>query len=200
MRADMDLPLDLESLRRAVDGGRSFRYRHFWGHRPRDDGQLSDSVFSQWWPCRFEDSGQIYTSAEQFMMSGKAQLFGDQESLAQILATDDPAACKALGRKVRGFDAAPWAEARFDLVTIGNAAKFGDDDRLRAYLLATGDEILVEASPRDRIWGIGLGRNNERAGDPRTWQGRNLLGFALVRARAILRGELPLPPSPLPGP
>lgn len=189
----MDLPLDVYTLRRAVADGARYRYRFFWGHAARPDGQLSESVFSQWWPCRFEADGQTYTTAEQYMMAGKARLFGDQEMLADILATDHPAACKALGRKVRGFDEAVWGAARFDLVTRGNAAKFGQNPAYREYLLATGDEILVEASPRDRIWGIGMGRNNELAGDPRTWRGRNLLGFALVRARAILRGELPLP-------
>lgn len=194
----MDLPLDLESLRRAAEGGRGFQYRHFWGHRPRSDGQLSDSVFSQWWPSVFEEDGLRFASAEMYMMAGKARLFGDDEALAEILAAGDPATCKALGRRVRGFDDARWKQARFDLVTRGNAAKFGQDDALRDYLLATGDDILVEASPRDRIWGIGLGRSNERAHDPRTWRGRNLLGFALVRARSILRGELDLPPSPLP--
>lgn len=188
----MELPLDRESLRAAVAGGRSFRYRLFWGHRARSDGQLSDSVFSQWWPCRFEAAGQPYASAEQYMMAGKARLFGDDQALAEILATDDPAACKALGRRVRGFDDVRWRGARFDLVTLGNAAKFRDDP-LRAYLLATGDEILVEASPRDRIWGIGLGRDSDAARDPTRWRGANLLGFALVRARAILRGELAPP-------
>ncbi|HKE17246.1 MAG TPA: NADAR family protein [Kofleriaceae bacterium] len=188
----MDLPLDLAALRAAVAGGRSFGYRLFYGHRARDDGQLSDSVFSQWWPCRFAEGGQLYTSAEQFMMAGKARLFGDGDRLADIAATDDPAACKALGRRVAGFDEARWQGARFDLVTRGSAAKFRGEP-LRAYLLATGEDILVEASPRDRIWGIGLGRASEAARDPRTWRGQNLLGFALVRARAILRGELPLP-------
>jgi ribA/ribD-fused uncharacterized protein len=193
----MNLPLDREALRLAVGAGRTFAYRYFWGHRPRNDGQLSDSVFSQWWPSVFEEDGLRFASAEMYMMAGKARLFGDNETLALILDAGDPATCKALGRRVRGFDDARWKQARFDLVTRGNAAKFGQDDALRDYLLATGDEILVEASPRDRIWGIGLGRNNERALDPRTWQGGNLLGFALVRARAILRGELDLPPSPI---
>ena len=187
----MGVPLDLETLRRAVAGGATFRYRYFWGHKARADGQLSDSVFSQWWPCRFEVDGPAYTTAEQYMMAGKARLFGDQETLAEILATHDPGAVKALGRKVRGFEEKAWAAARFDLVTRGNVAKFGQDDALRAHLLGTGDDLLVEASPTDRIWGIGLGRDDAKAQDPRSWRGQNLLGFALVRARAILRGELP---------
>lgn len=197
MEADRALPLGLTDLRAAVSRGERYRYRYFWGHRPRPDGQLSDSVFSQWWPCSFEVDGQTYSSAEQCMMAGKARLFGDAEARAAILTTVEPATCKALGRTVRNFAEAPWKAVRFGLVTRGSVAKFGQDAALRAYLLATGDEILVEASPHDRIWGIGLGREDERARDPRTWQGQNLLGFALVRARAILRGDLPAVADPL---
>lgn len=192
----MDLPLNLDDLRRQVAAGRLFRYRYFWGHRPRADGQLSDSVFSQWWPCRFELDGAVYTTAEQFMMASKARLFGDVQALEAILAEPDPARCKKLGREVRHYDEAAWAAVRFDLVTRGNVAKFGQDEGLFRYLLDTGDEILVEASPRDCVWGIGLGRNSERARDPRTWRGQNLLGFALVRARKTLREERR---SPSPG-
>jgi ribA/ribD-fused uncharacterized protein len=182
----MDLPLDLEDLRQQVAAGRVFRYRFFWGHRAREDGQLSDSVFSQWWLCRFELDGVTYVTAEQFMMASKARLFGDAGALEAILAEADPASCKKLGRQVRDYDEVRWAAARFDLVTRGNVAKFGQDVRLRQYLVDTGEDILVEASPRDCIWGIGLGRDSERARDPRTWRGKNLLGFALVRARATL--------------
>lgn len=176
-----DLPLDLDSLRAAAAAGRAFRYHFFYGHRREPDG-----VFSQWWPCEFEVDGQRYTSAEQFMMAGKARLFGDAAALAAILATDDPAACKRLGRAVRGFDETAWASARFDLVVAGNLAKFGQSDRLGAILRATGGAVLVEASPTDRIWGIGLAASDPRAGDPATWRGQNLLGFALVAARARL--------------
>jgi ribA/ribD-fused uncharacterized protein len=187
-----DLPLNIEDLRRAVAAGAAFKYRYFWGHRSRPDGQVSDSVFSQWWPCRFEVDGRAYTSAEQFMMAGKARLFGDVEALATILRTEDPAACKALGRRVRGFDEKIWAAWRLDLVTQGNIEKFGQDESYRAYLLATGDDVLVEAAPRDQVWGIGLGRDNEKARDPRTWRGLNLLGFALMRTRQRLREAPPL--------
>jgi len=182
------LPTDLESLRAAVREGRTFGYRFFWGHRPSADGALTDSVFSQWWPCRFEVDGQAYTTAEKFMMAGKARLFGDDEMLARILATDDPEECKALGRKVRGFDGEKWSAHCVDLVTRGNVAKFSEA-RLGKYLLATGEEILVEASPMDRIWGIGLSRTAPDAKDPRTWRGKNLLGFALVRARAEIQAS-----------
>jgi ribA/ribD-fused uncharacterized protein len=188
----VSLPLDLETLRGAVAGGRSFRYRFFYGNRASVDGTLTDAVFSQFWPCRFVVDGQTYLTAEQFMMAGKARLFDDRAALAAILAERNPAECKAIGRKVRDFDEERWAAARFDIVTRGNVAKFGGGP-LRAYLLATGDDIPVEAAPRDQIWGIGLSRDDERSRDPRTWRGRNLLGFAIMRARAILRGDLPSP-------
>lgn len=188
------LPLELGALRQAVTSGRTFEYRFFWGHTPRPDGKLSNACLSQWWPCSFTIDGTRYTTAEQWMMACKARLFEDHDVLAKILVTHDPAAVKKLGREVRNFDGARWDAVRFDRVTEGNVAKFGDDPGLREFLLGTGEEVLVEAAPRDQIWGIGLGAGNEKARDPRTWRGRNLLGFALMRARAILRQELPPPP------
>lgn len=188
-----ELPLDVASLRESVEKGRAYEYRYFWGHTPRPDGKLSNACLSQWWPCRFTIGGQAYTTAEQWMMACKAREFGDRAALEKILVTHDPAEVKKLGREVQGFDGARWDAVRFDCVTVGNVAKFGDDPGLREFLLGTGEEILVEAAPRDQIWGIGLGAGNDKAKDPRTWRGRNLLGFALVRARGILRQELPEP-------
>ncbi len=99
-----------------------------------------------------------------------------------------PAAQKALGRTVRRFDDGVWARHRFDVVAFGSFAKFSQDEALRAHLLSTGDAVLVEASPRDRVWGIGLGRDNPLVQQPARWRGQNLLGFALVHARDVLRG------------
>lgn len=186
-------PLDLESLRKAVRSGQTFRYRLFYGHTPRADGKLSDAVFSQFWPCSFTVGDVRYVWAEQWMMASKARLFGDAEALARILAAKAPLECKRIGRQVRNFDESTWRTHRFELVTTGNIGKFGDDAALRAYLLDTGDEVLVEASPTDCVWGIRAGRNNPDAQDPLRWRGQNLLGFALMRARGVLRGELPAP-------
>lgn len=183
----MPLPRDVAALRAAVTAGQSFRYRFFWGHRPSRDGRLTDSVFSQWWRSRFELDGERYASAEQRMMAEKARLFEDAELREQILAEQDPGRCKALGRKVRGYDDARWAAARVAVVVEANVAKFGQSEALRSYLLATGDDLLVEASPLDAIWGIGLAANDPRAADPREWLGENLLGFALIAAREVLR-------------
>lgn len=180
-------PTDLESLKAALARGEHFTFRPFYGHTPRPDGALSDACFSQWWPCRFEVDGVVYRTAEQFMMAQKARLFRDEEVLAQILAEPDPARVKALGRLVKHFDEAQWAAARFEVVTHGSIAKFSSTPELKAQLLSTGTAVLVEAAPRDQVWGIGLGRENPRVEDPTRWRGQNLLGFALVKARAALQ-------------
>ena len=190
------LSLDLETLRQAVRQGAEPRYRLFYGHTPRPDGALSDAVFSQFWPCSFALAGVRYTWAEQWMMASKARLFGDGEALARILLAKAPLDCKRIGRQVRGFDEDTWRKHRVDIVTEGSVAKFGQDAALRAYLLSTADEVLVEASPSDCIWGIRLGREHADAKNPQRWRGQNLLGFALMRARGILRGELPPPTLP----
>jgi len=124
-----------------------------------------------------------YPTAEHFMMAEKARLFGDDEARARILKAGSPAAAKKLGRTVRGFTEAAWARARFDIVVAGSRAKFGQNADLAAFLAATGDRVLVEASPVDRIWGIGLAATSPAATQPEKWRGLNLLGFALMVAR-----------------
>lgn len=170
----------------ATAAGKRFRYLYFWGHQPERDGSVGKGCLSQWWPCRFVVDGVAYASAEHWMMAEKARLFGDEGTLARILAARTPAEAKTLGRAVRGFSQAPWDAACFGIVVAGNVAKFGQDEDLRAYLLGTGARVLVEASPRDRIWGIGLTASDPRAADPRSWRGENLLGFALMEAREQL--------------
>lgn len=184
----MPLPLSLVALRQAAARGQQFTYRPFYGHQASADGRLTESCLSQWWPCRFEVGGVTYATAEQFMMAEKARLFGDTEMLARILAEPSPAKVKKLGRAVRGFDGARWEQHRFDVVSRGSLAKFSQDEALRAFLLSTGDDLLVEASPMDRIWGIGMKRENPDVARPEKWRGQNLLGFALVHAREVLRG------------
>jgi ribA/ribD-fused uncharacterized protein len=131
--------------------------------------------------------GVRYSSAEHYMMVAKARLSGDTETAGKILAAPHPGAAKALGRQVRGFDERRWAEHRFDVVIAGNMAKFGQHPQLRDFLASTSNRVLVEASPRDRVWGIGLAAGDERAGSPECWPGLNLLGFALMEVRHRLR-------------
>jgi ribA/ribD-fused uncharacterized protein len=123
------------------------------------------------------------------MMTAKALLFGNAEMAACIRQAPHPGAAKALGRQVRGFREELWTEHRFELVVAGNLAKFGQNPDLREFLLGTGDQVLVEASPRDRIWGIGLAADDERATAPEQWLGLNLLGFALMEVRHQLQGS-----------
>jgi len=183
-RMKIPIPMNLDELRLRHQAGDAFRYLHFWGHRPRKDGQVSSSCFSQWLEAPFELGGQRYLTAEHFMMAEKARLFGDEAALARVLAAANPGAAKAAGRQVQGFDDAVWLEQRFDIVVRANRAKFEQNASMATYLLQTGDQVLVEASPVDAIWGIGLAADDERANDPMQWQGLNLLGFALMQVRS----------------
>jgi ribA/ribD-fused uncharacterized protein len=175
-----------EELAGLMAAGARPKWLRFWGHRPQRDGSIGSGALSQWWPAPFTVEGFRYATAEHWMMAGKARLFGDEESVPTILAARSPAEAKKLGRLVRGFDEERWQAACFELVVQGSTAKFGQDPALREYLLGTGNRVLVEASPLDRVWGIGLAGDDERATDPARWRGRNLLGFALMEARARL--------------
>jgi ribA/ribD-fused uncharacterized protein len=160
------------------------RFLFFWGHRPSGRGRLGAECLSQWWPAPFVVDGVRYATAEHFMMAEKARLFGDGEARERILNAASPAAAKKLGRGVRGFHEQKWARARFDIVVAGSRAKFGQNPELAAFLTGTRERILVEASPVDRIWGIGLAATDAAASRPEDWRGLNLLGFALMQARA----------------
>jgi ribA/ribD-fused uncharacterized protein len=141
------------------------------------------SPFSQWHRCAFTVDDRAFNCAEQYMMYGKALLFDDADTAAKILAADHPREHKALGRKVARFDDAAWKRAREQIVMTGNRAKFTQNAGLRAQLLATAGTTLVEASPYDRIWGIGLAATDARAQDPTQWKGQNLLGKILTALR-----------------
>ncbi|MEU9701796.1 NADAR family protein [Streptomyces sp. NPDC047981] len=178
----------IETLTQQVRQGEKVKFLPFWGHRPRPDGQLSASCLSQWWPSPFEVDGVRYATAEHWMMAAKARLFGDAEAERAALSSRTPAEAKKAGRLVRGFDDSVWERERFGIVVEGSVHKFGSDEALRAFLLGTGGRVLVEASPLDRVWGIGLAADDPRASDPERWRGLNLLGFALMEARERLRG------------
>lgn len=141
------------------------------------------SPFSQWHRCSFTVGADRFGCAEQYMMHGKALLFGDVEIAAKILAVAHPRDHKALGRNVKNFDDAVWKREREAIVLAGNRAKFTQNPELLELLLATAGTTLVEASPRDRIWGIGLSASDPRAHDPAQWRGQNLLGAILTRLR-----------------
>ncbi|MGI4872340.1 MAG: NADAR family protein [Janthinobacterium lividum] len=167
------------------------KYLLFWGHKASPDGAVTKSCFSQWWPAAFTVAGDTYATAEHWMMAEKARLFHDTDVLAQILAAKSPAEAKKLGRKIRGFDAAAWDAQKSEIVRTGNLHKFSQHPDLAAFLLATGERVLVEASPVDAIWGIGLAADHADAENPASWRGENLLGFALMEVRDELLAMAP---------
>jgi len=178
----------IEQLIASIQAGKQPKYLHFWGHTPVSPDVVDKSCFSQWYPAAFELDGVRYPTAEHYMMAQKALLFGDQVVYDKIAQCTHPNDAKRLGREVRDFDATAWEAERMSIVVRGNLAKFSQDARLREYLLGTGERVLVEASPVDRIWGTGLAADHADANDPRRWDGLNLLGFALMTVRDILRG------------
>jgi ribA/ribD-fused uncharacterized protein len=173
-------------LARALSDGRRVKFLFFWGHQPRPDGTVGAGCLSQWWPAPFSLDGETFATAEHYMMWRKATLFGDAPTAERILAAPHPHAAKTLGAQVAGFDQQVWDAHRYDIVVAGNLAKFDQHPELGAFLVGTGERVLVEASPIDRIWGIGLAADDPRASDPARWRGLNLLGFALMDVRSIL--------------
>lgn len=147
------------------------------------------SPFSQFHPAKFVVDRVTYSCAEQFMMHQKAVLFKDDEIAESILAAEKPGQMKALGRGVRGFDEKTWGENRMQIVKRGNLAKFRQNTDIKTELLSTSGTTLVEASPRDKIWGIGLGADNPAAFSKKTWRGQNLLGYILTDVRDEIISE-----------
>jgi ribA/ribD-fused uncharacterized protein len=174
-----------DDLRSRFNAGEKLKYVFFWGHQPSKSG-VTASCFSQWYGARFVVDGQTYPTAEHFMMAEKAALFGDQETRQQVFQAPNPGAAKALGRQVRGFNEAEWVDNRFSIVVRANKAKFSQNAELQQFLMQTGSRILVEASPVDRIWGIGLAGDDEKSKNPNLWRGLNLLGFALMQVREAI--------------
>lgn len=138
---------------------------------------------SQWAASRFTVDGVEYNCAEQYMMAQKAILFGDNSALQIIMDTDNPKIQKAAGRTVRNFDQSAWETNAKLFVYRANFAKFTQNKDFLEWLLITDGTTLVEASPWDKIWGIGMDANDPRALDRTTWQGTNWLGEIVTQVR-----------------
>lgn len=162
------------------------KYVFFWGHQLPPSG-ISKSCFSQWYDSPFEVDTRHFLTAEHYMMYRKALLFNDVGAAERVLNATNPGHAKAIGREVQNFDQSIWDQHRFDIVVDGNTAKFSANPELKAFLLGTGDRILVEASPIDPIWGIGMAEDDPQCDNPNFWKGLNLLGFALMEVREQLR-------------
>lgn len=183
--------MNVNDLILQIDSGVEFEYIFFLDYKEMVSCVLDESCFSQFYPSNFRvnyNSKEIVMpTAEHYMMYSKAMVFKDYEIAKKILSTNIPREAKKLGREVRGFDDRIWRELSFDIVVEGNLNKFSQNHRLKDFLLSTKDKVLVEASPKDKKWGIGLSTNNPKAKNPKEWLGENLLGFALMKVRDILR-------------
>lgn len=178
---------DIDTLCADASNGKKLNYIFFWGHQPKEDGTLSTACLSNWWISPFQVSITTYDCVEQFMMSYKACLFEDEDINKRILESKNPAEIKKLGGAVHNFDEKTWAEYKYSIILNALYAKFMQNAELKKFLLTTENAILVEASPHDKIWGIGLEQADVNATNPLKWKGENLLGFALMEVREEIR-------------
>lgn len=180
--------MNVKDLRERYDQGEIFTYVYFW-QAASFPNKITQSCLSQWYACDFIVDDVIYHTSEQYMMAQKALLFDDHDIYEKIMQATRPNKYKSLGRMIRNFDQKLWDENKYDIVLKGNLAKFSQNEELKEYLLNTNDYILVEASPYDKIWGIGLKSQDERISNPHYWEGENLLGFILMDVRDKLSKE-----------
>lgn len=145
-----------------------------------------NGYLSNWYPSPFTLDGVTFSSMEQHMMYCKALCFGDNTITAQILATNDVAEIKALGRRVSGYDENLWNGVRQIIVYEGLLAKFAQNPELGEQLKGTGRTVLAECAVKDRIWGIGLSMQDPDRLNRTKWRGENLLGYALMMVRGRL--------------
>lgn len=180
---------NLEDISEDFKRGKRYKYLFFWGHRKSNIDIITKSCLSQWWSSDFNVDGVLYSCAEQFMMASKARLFNDEKILEKILKVKKPDEIKALGRKISNFNEEIWNKQKYNIVLKGNIAKFSQNKELKQFLISTKDRVLVEASPYDKVWGIGMKEGDNGIENPLTWRGENLLGFALMEVRDILIAE-----------
>jgi len=148
-----------------------------------------NGIFCQWHRALIREGNAGYNCNEQYMMAKKAETFKDEKMLKEIMDTTSPYKQKRLGRRVANFDPTEWDKVKFDIVVQANRLKFTQNERLKELLLSTENKVLVEASPEDPIWGIGLHFDNDDVLDESKWKGENLLGKAIMVVRAELAAE-----------
>ena len=152
-------------------------------HKPEEP----HGYLSNWYPASFDLDGIHYSSTEQYIMYHKCLLFGDEVSAAAVLATDDPAKQQKIGQGASGYIHAVWTGARQIIAMRGLLAKFRQNEELKQRLLETGDAWLVECAGSDKNWACGIRLNDDRRFDAENWNGQNILGFALMEVREMLK-------------
>ena len=156
----------------------------FWGHTEHDNN-VTKACLSNFYPCEFEFNGKMFHFSEQCFMYQKALLFNDFEIAEQVLNETDVRKIKALGRKVKNFNNELWYIHKENFMYNACYAKFSQNDKLKDFLLSTGNREIVEASPVDNIWGIGF--SSDKAMENIDKWGQNLLGKTLMKVRAVLK-------------
>lgn len=186
----MNIHYTIDWLKQYIEKQEKIEFLFFWGHTPKEIESIDKSCFSQWFSANFCVNNIKYLSTEHWMMAQKALLFEDKESFEHIINAATPAEAKKLGRTIQKFDDIIWNEHKFRIVREGNIHKFAQNKLLLDFLIATKNKVLVEASPVDTIWGIGLTQDAKNIEDVFTWRGENLLGFALMEARDYLNNNV----------
>lgn len=148
-----------------------------------------EGPFSNWDNCHFDDysTGIHFSNTEQAFMWQKARFFGDINTQKAIEYVIDPKEVKVLGRKILGYNEKTWQLVRQSLMAYVNYLKFTQNAYYNRILVNTENKILVEASPYDKIWGVGLPEENDLILDEKNWLGQNLLGKALMDVRELLK-------------
>lgn len=189
---------DVEWLKKEIEKNGKQTFLGFWGHK----GSQMQACLSNFFPSTFQETIKIeeehkeksltFTCTEQYMMYYKAMHFKDYEIAEQIINTPytNPQIYKKLGRKVKNFDHIEWDKVCKSYVYEGCLLKFSQNKFLKKYLLSTGDKVLVEASPFDEIWGIGIPMSFKDWLNVNEWRGKNYLGFVLMSVRDELRKEM----------
>ncbi|MDS0525502.1 NADAR family protein [Clostridium sp. SHJSY1] len=180
---DRNMKYSLENVQADFKKSKKNKFLFFWGHQLSRDGSITKTALSQWWKSDFVVDIDTYSCMEQYMMAEKARLFGDEEILEKIMNSKYPKQIKELGRKIKNFDEEIWTKNKYSIILNGNYAKFTQNEDLREFLIGTKNRILVEASPYDKVWGIGMSSDDINIENPLTWKGLNLLGFALMEVR-----------------
>ena len=179
--------MDLSEFRDLEQRGEPLDFLFFFGHRPLPGGRIGTNCLSQWWTAPFEADGDRYLTAEHFLMAQRPACSATWPWRSTSWPRQDRKTRRPWAARCGASMSSVGSQPRYDIVVAGNTAKFTQNPAFRDFLRWTGEQILVEANPTDRVWSIGLASNDIRATKPSKWRGQNLLGFALMEVRARLR-------------
>lgn len=149
-----------------------------------------NGIFSQWkrnFP--FVIDGMTFNCAEQYMMYKKAMLFNDEDMADCIMDEEHPRDQQDWGRKVKNFNKDLWEANCKQFVFDANYAKFTQNPTIKDSMMLTEDKLFVEASPNDKIWGIGMSEDDEGVENPANWKGTNWLGEILTQVKRKIQDE-----------